>query len=104
MPKITSRGPSYDPAGPFTGNPHDDRPETVIKAPASEVVEEAEVVEPDTDVPSTKDGLLAWCVAPDDRIERARRIGRALEIERAKAAPRVTVIRELEARQDDLSA
>jgi hypothetical protein len=127
MPKINKDRPSqphgsYDPNGPFTGNPHDDRPEVVTPADLErqqgEVTEDSQVTsdtevtgqdgateQADTDVPTSAVEVVAW--ACDDRLaatERARRIGRAMSVERARrGGPRATVMRELEAAQQELS-
>lgn len=112
MPKITSQGPSYDPNGPFTGSPHDDRPEVVVpESTEPEVDDDTEVThgevdddgDADDEVPTTRDAVLAWVDQASDRVERARRVGQALAAERERSNPRVTVLRELEDRQRELS-
>jgi hypothetical protein len=110
-------GGTYDPNGPFTGNPHDDRPEVVTKQPAvtddTEVTQDATAYEaPDPnesrdvegEVPARADEIEPWVdAAGDDRTERARRIGAALNVERARPTPRTTVMSKLEGLQADLN-
>lgn len=117
MPKIRQNADgqseaTYDPNGPFTGNPHDDRPEVVTPRAAAErdrekTGREGSEITPDSDpanVPGRADEIEPWCrEVEDDRIAYARRIGTALDVERNRPTPRSTVISKLEGLQAELS-